>query len=372
MWGERPRRQKETQTIPRLGIPAGPEAITLPWLTAALRSCGVVPAAEVTAITQVPIGGQGWTTRMTRIALTYNRSEAGAPSTLVVKFSAQDASTRRFFGRFYEREVFFYRSIAPHVPLRVPRCYYADDDRSTLAHVILLEDLAPAVAGDHINGITIDVAAEYARCIATLHAQWWESPQLAELLARYPAPGATFGRGYVERLGRGLAAMGPYLDRMTCRLAGRLQDGLQERWIRQSAAPQTLIQWDAHAANLMLSSPSGGALAVVDWQNWAVSRGIWDVTRFCVLSLPIDARRAAERDIVALYAETLASHGIHDYPFERAWTDYQDAMPLQFAQQVRFFGSMQHWTDERRAWVAAIAPRVVAALHDAADAGIFD
>jgi hypothetical protein len=309
---------------------------------------------------------------MTRIALTYDRSEAGAPPTLAAKFSAQDASTRRFFGRFYVREVFFYRSIAPHVPLRVPHCYYADVDRSTLAHVILLEDLAPAVAGDHVNGVTVDVAAEYTRCIAALHAQWWESPQLAELSARYPAPGATFGRGYAEQLTRGLEAMGPYLDHMTRSLAVRLQDGLQERWMRQSAAPQALIQWDAHAANLMLPSPSGGAFAVVDWQNWTVSRGIWDVTRFCVLSLPIDARRAAERDIVAFYAETLATHGVRDYHFERAWTDYQDAMPLQFAQQVRFFGSMQHWTDERRAWVAAIAPRVVAALHDAADAGIFN
>jgi hypothetical protein len=307
---------------------------------------------------------------MARLALSYNHQQDHAPTTLVAKCSAEDAGTRRLFGRFYAREIFFYRSIASHVSLRVPRCYYADYDPSSLTHVIVLEDMAPAVVGDHIHGVSVDVAAEYTRCIATLHAHWWESPQLADLSARYPAPGATFARGYAERRACGLAAMDPYLDYTTYHLAERLQDGLQERWTRQSTAPQTLIQWDAHAANLLLPSPRGGAFAVVDWQNWMVARGIWDVTRFCILSLPVDTRRGAARDLVALYTKTLATLGIRGYSFESAWADYQDAMPLQFAQQVRFFGSMRHWTDERRAWVTAIAPRIVAVLHDAADAGI--
>ena len=372
MWNERSRCQKEAQTIARLDIPASPEAITPAWLTAALRTSGVIADAVVTSINRKRFSAPGWTTQMARLALTYDRHQGRAPTTLVAKCSAADAATRRLFGRFYGREIFFYRSIAPYVPLRVPRCYYADDDPSTLTHVILLEDMAPAVAGDYVRGVSVDVATEHARSIATLHAQWWESTELSDLLARYPAPGATFARGYADRLACGLEAMGPDLDRTTYHLAARLQDGLQERWTRQSTAPQTLIQWDAHAANLLLPSPSGGDFAVVDWQNWTVARGIWDVTRFCTLSLPIDVRRVAERDIVARYTETLATHGIRDYPFNSAWVDYQDAMPLQFAQQVRFFGSMHHWTDDRRAWVAAITPRVVAALHDAADAGLFD
>jgi hypothetical protein len=45
-------------------------------------------------------------------------------------------------------------------------------------------------------------------------------------------------------------------------------------------------------------------------------------------------------------------------------------MPLQFAQQLRFFGSIEQWDDVRRTWVAAVTPRVVAALQDAAVAGI--
>jgi hypothetical protein len=60
---------------------------------------------------------------------------------------------------------------------------------------------------------------------------------------------------------------------------------------------------------------------------------------------------------------------VRDYSYERGLADYQEIAPLLFAQQLRFFASMPHWDDTRRAWVKAVTPRVVAALHDAADMG---
>jgi hypothetical protein len=306
---------------------------------------------------------------MARLTLTYDRAGDGMPATLVAKFSAPDARTRRFFRRFYEREVFFYRVIAPLVPLRVPRCYYADYDPSAQAHVLLLEDMAPAVAGNMESGVSVDVVLEYTGRIAELHAQWWESPALDALLGRFPLPGAAFARGYAERFEAGVKVMSPYLDHATHSLAVRLQAGLQERWNRQSTAPRTLVHWDAHAANVMLPSVNGGPFTAIDWQNWTVARGIWDVARFCTLSLPIAERRAVECDVVARYANTLARFGVRHYPLAQAMADYRDAIPLQFAQQLRFFGSMQHGDETRQAWVAAVAPRVAAALQDAVVAG---
>jgi hypothetical protein len=353
----------------RLAIPHGPEALTPEWLTSALHSSGASADATVTSVTWESVGDQGWTTRLARLTLTYDRDGNGTPATLMAKFSAQDARTRQFFRRFYEREVFFYRVIASHISLRVPHCYYADYDPSAQAHVLLLEDMGPAVAGDVGRGISVGVALEYTRRIAELHAQWWESPTLDALLVRFPAPGAAFARGYAERFAAGIGVMSPYLDHASRRLATRLRAGLQERWRRQSTAPRTLIHWDAHAANLMLPSVNGGTFTVIDWQNWTTARGIWDVARFCILGLPIAERRAVECDVVARYAKTLARLGVRHYPFAQAMADYRDAMPLQFAQQLRFFGSMQHGDETRRAWVAAVTPRVVAALLDAAAAG---
>jgi hypothetical protein len=99
-------------------------------------------------------------------------------------------------------------------------------------------------------------------------------------------------------------------------------------------------------------------------------RGIWDVARFCVMSLPPAARRAAQTDLVALYAETLRAYGVQGYPFAQCLAHYQAVFPLLFAQQLRFFAGVQCWDAARRAWVAAITPRVVAALQEAAEVGL--
>jgi hypothetical protein len=80
----------------------------------------------------------------------------------------------------------------------------------------------------------------------------------------------------------------------------------------------------------------------------------------------VAVRRQTLPALLALYTETLARHGVREYPPTQGVTDAQELMPLLFAQQVRFFASIQHWDNARQSWVEAIAPRVVAALHDVA------
>jgi len=355
-----------------LAIPDGPEAMTPAWLTAALRASGVLTDAVVTAVTWQPLSTQGWTTRMARLAVTYDAPEAGLPATLVTKSAAQDASTRAFFGRFYAREVAFYQRVAPEVPLRVPRCYCAAYEAATHAHVLLLEDIAPVLADDLLRGVSADVAAAYTCSIATLHAHWWEHDRLSSLMRNFPAHGRRFAEGYAGSLARGLAIMRPFLTPTTIPLATALQRNLQAWWDDQYVAPRTLMHWDAQAANFLRPARAGAVGAVVDWQNCAVGRGIWDVARFCVMSLPPATRRAAQADLVALYAETLGLHGVRSYPFSQCFTHYQAVFPLLFAQQLRFFDGVQCWDAARRAWVEAITPRVVAALQEAAEAGLVE
>jgi hypothetical protein len=131
-----------------------------------------------------------------------------------------------------------------------------------------------------------------------------------------------------------------------------------------------LIHWDAQAANFLRPARSGAVGAVVDWQHCIVGRGIWDIARFGVMSLSPAVRRAAQADLVALYVETLQGHGVQGYPFPQCFADYQAVLPLLFAQQLRFFAGVQGWDTARRAWVEAITPRVVAALQEAAEAGL--
>ena len=348
----------------------GPEAMTPAWLTAALRASGALTDAVVTAVTWQPLSAQGWTTRMARLAVTYDAPSAGLPATLVAKSAAQDAGTRASFGRFYAREVAFYRQVAPEVPLRVPRCYYAAYEATTHTHVLLLEDLAPVLADDLLQGVSVDVAAAYTRGMAALHAHWWEHDRLSGLTRSFPAHGGRFAEGYAGALPCGLVVMRPWLTPTTGTLATALQRHLQARWDDQYAAPRTLVHWDAQAANFLRPARAGAVGAVVDWQNCVVGRGIWDIARFAVMSLPPAARRAAQADLVALYAETLGGHGVQGYSFPQCFAHYQAVFPLLFAQQLRFFAGVQCWNAARCAWVEAITPRVVAALHEAAEAGL--
>jgi hypothetical protein len=204
-------------------IPNGPEAMTPAWLTTALRASGVTTRAAVTSVTWQPLGGQGRTTQLARLTLTYSRPEAGAPATLVTKSSAREASTRHFFGRFYAREVAFYRWVAPAVPLHVPHCYYADYEAALHAHVLLLEDLAPVRTDDLLQGVSVDIAAAYTRCMAIFHAHWWEQPRLKTLAVHFPPHGVRFAEGNAAHLARGLAVMRLYLSQKTCSLATTLR-----------------------------------------------------------------------------------------------------------------------------------------------------
>jgi hypothetical protein len=209
--------------------------MTSAWLTAALQASGALTDGVVTAITWQPLSVQGWTTQMARLAVTYDAPEAGLPATLVTKSAAQDTSIRAFFGRFYAREVAFYQRIAPEVPLRVPRCYYAAYEAATHAHVLLLEDLAPVLADDPLRGVSVEVAAAYTRTIAALHAHWWEQDQLSGLTRYFPAHGGRFAEGYAASLPCGLAMMRPWLTPTTTTLATALQRHLQARWDAQQA-----------------------------------------------------------------------------------------------------------------------------------------
>lgn len=262
-----------------LAIHEEPEAMTPSWLTTALRESDLLTEAVVTAVRWQPLATQGWTTQMARLAMTYKESEAGLPATLVVKLSAREASTRAFFGRFYAREVAFYRWVAPKVSLRVPRCYYADYEAATHAHVLLLEDVTPVVADDLLHGVSEDVGAAYIRSIAALHAHWWEHARLSDLMGYFPAHGARFAEGYVASLERGLAVMRPYLTPATATLATRVQWDLQTRWDSQYAALRTLIHWDAQVANFLRSTRVETIGTVVDWQHCRLSPMVTSVAQ---------------------------------------------------------------------------------------------
>ena len=335
-----------------LSFPRLPNDVTVSWLNA------ILPSMDITDVQVMPLAQQGLSSCVARLVLA---TVDGQTHSLIAKYSSPDAKINAFFGTYYAREVNFYCEIAERARLHVPRCFFASYDATSHAHLILLEDFGHMISGSTVSGIDHATTLRYVRSIAAHHAQWWQSPELEALEVAFPRFGYSVGTAYNASLARGLDLLNISHQSELGTLATTLGTRVQELWNRQWHTPRTLIQWDAHASNLL---DDGIDMVLIDWQNCMVGQGICDITRFCVLSLTTTVRRRYEKEIVHEYACCLRGEGIV-VSTEALWHDYVEFMPLIFAQQIRFLTTISGWDSTQLAWKEAVGPRVVGALHDA-------
>lgn len=301
---------------------AGPAQLTPDWLTAALAAAGVVPdGARITGVRRLPLGG-GKVGQNVRCVLTWDR--AGLPGSVVAKFPAADERSRRTGAGsdVYRKEVEFYRHIAPHVALAVPRCHLAERNPDNDDFVLLLQDITPARAGDQLAGCSVADAELVLTELARHQARYWGSASLNRF-PWLPVRSADGGRGlgaiyrlvvngFVERFGDRISATA--LDVVT---------GFTSRvrpWIRADREPRTLLHGDLRVDNLLFGVDP--PVTVVDWQTFAVGPGASDAAYLLGGSLATDARRTHEGELFDTYHQALRAHGV---PADRAecWQTYR-------------------------------------------------
>ena len=302
-----------------LKLPVAAADLTAQWLTAALAD--VSEGARVTAVATERIG-LGNVADSIRLVPTWDRPTPG-PSSLVAKVPSSDPVSRAagFSTRTYELEVAFYNELAPTVWVNRPRCYLARFDPAAEAYVVLLEDLAPAEAGDQIAGCRPDEAASAVAELAALHAPRWGDPTLLDLewLDR-PSPdtarataevvGTLFG-GFVDR----------YRDRLVpgvLELSERLMGSL-ERYLVTRHEPWSVLHGDFRLDNLLFGGPR---VAVLDWQTVRIGAPLCDVSYFIGSALHPEDRRAHEAGLVEAYRGALAGAGV-EIPAAECWDGYR-------------------------------------------------
>jgi hypothetical protein len=314
-----------------LAIPASPEEITATWLTAALRSTGIITSATVTSFDTKVIGeGSGFMGQLARVKLNYDAAEAGAPGSLIAKFPAVSAAGREIGNLFdfYRREIKFYEEIAHEVELSTPRRYYSASNLETGEHILLLEDLHPARVGDSAEGCTLAEAELAIRNIAKFHATWWESARLEEFADWMPIFDAPVHQSAQNSYQQ---AWAPFIenfgDRMTPAMRKTAEQIAQNVIKLQSSIadrPHTIIHGDYRSDNLFFGTAAGGApFSVADWQIACRGRGIFDVAYLLCGGLDAELRAANEERLVRLYHDTLVENGVHGYGFDQCWTEYR-------------------------------------------------
>ncbi len=282
-------------------VPRTLEAITPAWLAEHLE----VP---IDAIEVDEIGaGEGFMGQLARVRLT--STDARAPESVIVKLPTADPGGI-FIGemmRVWEREHCFYRDVAPHMSIRIPAALVNVADPPCL----VLEDLAPAVVGDHVAGATLTQAELAMDALALHHATWFEHPLLAtfEWMPGLDDPaihtlGDTFAVGwplFLERFGDELPAR-------CLRWCERFVEGIPA-WIEgHFDEPVTMTHGDFRLDNLFYGHD--GSVAVIDWQLSMRAPGQADFVYFCANNLTVDMRRAHENDLLSRYVAALHAHGV--------------------------------------------------------------
>lgn len=293
-------------------------------ITDYLRSAGYLQDGFVTNAEAVVIGS-GKMGDNARFTLSYQGERGDAPATIVAKFPAEDETARAMAGAqgAYYSEVMFYRDLAPHTPMRLPKIYGSEltEDRTTF--LLLMEDLSPAKPGSNLVGASREHASLALSEAAKLAAAFYGNDSIGELdyvMSAARDDGGAFGQalmeqswpGFVDRFGHGLSA--------ECIVFGERYVRGHSHFVTRLQGPKTLAHGDFRSENIMFTPTS---VATLDWQTTSESSALTDAAYFMGGSVSIEDRRAWERDLIEEYRQSLDARGV-SLSFQKCWEQYRE------------------------------------------------
>ena len=242
-----------------------------------------------------------------RVALTYADAGSDGPRSVVLKVAATDPVSRQtgLALGLYEREVRFYRDIAPRLGGPIAPCYHAAVDTSTGVFDLLLGDAGPAVVGDEIAGATTEQARLGVLELGRLHGPLLGDTALAEaswLNRESPLNQAMITplyAGFVDRYGDQIAPK----HRVVCERLVAAFDGYVEA---EAGQMRGLVHGDYRLDNMLFGTAEADrALTVVDWQTVSWGPAMTDLAYFLGCALPTPDRREHYDALLRAYHEAL-------------------------------------------------------------------
>ena len=281
-----------------------PADLSAAWLTSVVGA-GTVADFAVERI------GTGQMSECYRVQLTYADGATGSdnPESVVLKVAATDPMSRQtgMTLGLYEREVSFYRDIAPRLRGPVAPCYHAAFDPASGTFDVLLGDANPAVIGDEIRGATTGQARRAVTELARLQGPLLGDTTLADaawLNRAAPINQALITAlyaGFVDRYGDQISPQ----HRLVCE---RLVGGFDEYLAEEAAAGRVhgLVHGDYRLDNMLFGAAGAERpLTVVDWQTVTWGPAMTDLAYFLGCALQVADRREHYGALLDAYHEAL-------------------------------------------------------------------
>lgn len=292
-------------------FPTSADQVTADHINTYLKAAGCLGGARVVDV-QSTIIGTGKMGDNARLVLHYEGDTDGAPESLIGKFPASDDTARSIAGAqgAYYNEVMFYREIAPHTAMQVPRIYGSELSEDRMDFILLMEDMAPAEPGNNLVGASRAQADLALAEAAKLAAAFYGDETLGNrdyVLTATRDDGGEFGAalmqqswpGFVDRFGHGMT---PEMIRFG------------ERYVEHHAyfatrfqGRKTIAHGDFRSENILFG-PSGAT--VVDWQTTSESSALTDAAYYLGGSVALEDRRAWERELIENYRVRLDKSGV--------------------------------------------------------------
>ncbi|MEZ5572601.1 MAG: phosphotransferase [Halioglobus sp.] len=292
-------------------LPTELASLSSDWLTEALQ-------APVCAFTV--LDAHAGTTGRALLELQYAHT-VDLPTRLFVKLPPTDEGQRAFvtasgMGR---REATFYRTLSSELPVRVPRCYFADSDAGGTAYIMLLENLVDSgcTFRNASRRYSIHYVREILSAFARLHACYWNSPRFATDLAWVQPPVQhDIGKRLIAVALEKYAMSMPAVFTQMGELYLADTDAIHRLWLR---GEPTLIHGDVHDGNMFFDADEPGFL---DWAMVARGPAMRDVGYFLAGTLaPEDQRKEGAR-MVSYYREQLLALGAPAPAVQELWQQY--------------------------------------------------
>ena len=318
-------------------IPLEWDLITPEWLTDALIGAG---KAEKIVACRLDERDEGTASRR-RIFLEYNDAgrAANLPATVFGK-STQHLENRFIIGMNggIEAEVTFYQAVRPKLDVEAPRALFARFNPKSLNSIILLHDMRDEVTFcPYDQPMTLELAQSQMRVLATVHAAYYQSPELDTTLAPWNTWEDYFAitakeAGFEQACQRGFTEAREVVPPALFRHEAEIWPATVDAIALHSRLPRMLVHSDVHLKNWYVASPT--RMGLTDWQ--CSCKGHWsrDLSYCISTALTVEQRRAWEQDLLRYYLDLMAQKGVPPIAFDDAWLAYRAQM----------FGALAWWT----------------------------